>query len=194
MAATKEINPVLKLNDDTGFGTTGNVNGGRFINRDGTYNLRKQGWPFWERFSLYYTLIAMPIWQFVLVLVGFFIVVNLIYTSVYWLIGVDQFTGMLSTSKNSNFTELYFFSTETFTTVGYGRVNPVGFGVNLVASFEAMSGFLSFAIATGLIYGRFARPRAHLAFSDHAIIAPYRDTRALMFRFACYKENHSLTG
>src|SRR5881392_1401986 len=89
--------------------------------------------------------------------------------------------------------ELYFFSTETFTTVGYGRVNPVGDGANVVASIEAMNGFLSFAIATGLFYGRFARPRAHLAFSDHALIAPYRGKTALMFRFVCYKDQHALT-
>jgi inward rectifier potassium channel len=60
-----------------------------------------------------------------------------------------------------------------------------------VASIEAMSGFLSFALATGLMYGRFARPKAHLAFSDHAVIAPYKD--GVMFRFACYKDHHALT-
>jgi inward rectifier potassium channel len=72
-------------------------------------------------------------------------------------------------------------------------VNPIGDAANLVAAIEAMTGFLSFALATGLIYGRFARPRAHLAYSDHAVIAPYRDKTALMFRFVCYKQNHALT-
>jgi inward rectifier potassium channel len=56
-----------------------------------------------------------------------------------------------------------------------------------------MSGFLSFALATGLIYGRFARPRSFLLFSDHALISPYKDGTALMFRFAPYKDNHTLT-
>ena len=77
--------------------------------------------------------------------------------------------------------------------MGYGRVNPVGVLANAVASIEALSGFLSFALATGLIYGRFARPRAHLAFSDYATIAPYRDKTGLMFRFACFKEHHALS-
>ena len=89
--------------------------------------------------------------------------------------------------------ELYFFSTETFTTVGYGRVNPVGDAANFVASIEAMSGFLSFAIATGLIYGRFSKPTAYLVFSEHALVAPYQDKTALMFRFVSYKDNHILT-
>ena len=193
MAVSNRINPVSKLNTDTGFSDTGNINGGRFINRDGTFNLRKVGWPFWQRYSIYHRMITIPLWQFIVIIVTFFISINLLFTVVYLVIGADQFTGMLSGSGWKMYKELYFFSTETFTTVGYGRVNPVGDGANLVASFEAMSGFLSFAVATGLIYGRFARPRAHLAFSDNALIAPYRGKTALMFRFACYKENHALT-
>jgi inward rectifier potassium channel len=193
MPVTKEINPVLKQNNDTGFSTTGIINGSRFINRDGTYNLRKIGWPFWERFSIFYTMISLPLWQFISIIVIFFFAINLVYTSLYFLIGPAQFTGFITSTKAGIFKELYFFSTETFTTVGYGRVNPIGDTANLVAAVEAMSGFLSFALATGLIYGRFARPRAHLAFSDHAIISPFRDKTGLMFRFACYKENHALT-
>ena len=56
-----------------------------------------------------------------------------------------------------------------------------------------MTGFLSFAIATGLIYGRFSKPKAYLIFSDFALVAPYLDKTALMFRFVSYKENHMLT-
>jgi inward rectifier potassium channel len=193
MPAIKEINPVPKLNNDTGFGTTGIINGSRFINKDGTFNLHKKGWPFWDRFSIFYTMITLPLWQFIIIIVTFFFSINLLYTGIYYLIGAGQFTGFVADTPIGIFKELYFFSTETFTTVGYGRVNPVGDAANLVAAVEAMSGFLSFALATGLIYGRFARPRAHLAFSDHAIIAPYRDKTALMFRFVCYKQNHALS-
>jgi inward rectifier potassium channel len=77
--------------------------------------------------------------------------------------------------------------------VGYGRVNPVGDGANFVAAIESMSGFLSFALATGLIYGRFSKPKAYLTFSEHALISPYKDKTGLMFRFASYKDNNVLT-
>lgn len=190
---TKEVNPIPKLNNDTGFSTTGVINGSRFINKDGTFNLHKKGWPFWDRFSIFYTMISLPLWQFIVTIIAFFFSINLLYTGIYWSIGPDQFTGFITQTPVGIFKELYFFSTETFTTVGYGRVNPIGDAANLVAAVEAMSGFLSFALATGLIYGRFARPRAHLAFSDNAVIAPYRSKMALMFRFACYKQNHALT-
>ncbi|HUP14234.1 MAG TPA: ion channel, partial [Niastella sp.] len=151
------------------------------------------GWPFWDRFSIFYTMLSLPLWQFIVTIIVFFFSINLAYTGIYWLLGPAQFTGFITNTRIGIFKELFFFSTETFTTVGYGRVNPIGDAANLVAAVEAMSGFLSFALATGLIYGRFARPRAHLAFSDHAIIAPYKGKMALMFRFVCYKQHHALS-
>lgn len=193
MSAIKRINPSSNINDDTGFGSNTNNKGGRFINRDGSFNLQRVGHPLRERISIYHTMLHLPSWKFVSVIILFFITINLLYTLVYFLLGPDQFTGMLSTSDQWQvFKELYFFSTETFTTVGYGRVNPIGDGANFVASLESLNGFLSLAIFTGLIYGRFSKPRAYLAFSDHAVVAPYKDKTGLMFRFACYKDHHTL--
>jgi inward rectifier potassium channel len=101
--------------------------------------------------------------------------------------------GVLATNQWQLFKEMFFFSTETFTTVGYGRVNPIGDGANSIAAVESMLGFLSFAIATGLLYGRFSKPKAFLLFSKDALISPYRDGSALMFRFAAYKDHHTMT-
>jgi inward rectifier potassium channel len=193
MSFSNRINPSLKLNNDTGLSNVGNINGGRFINRDGTLNLRKEGWPFWDRYSLFYTMIKLPLWKFATIIFISFVFINFLFTIIYMWIGTNQLIGLADPSGWHAFKEIYFFSTQTFTTVGYGRINPVGDGANVLASIESMSGFLSFAVATGLIYGRFARPRAHLAFSNHAIIGPYRDKTGLMFRFACYKEQHALT-
>jgi len=193
MALLKRINPSSKINNDTGFGTNASDYGGRFINRDGSFNLRKEGMPFWERFSIYHRMLNLPRWKFITLIICFFLAINVAYTIIYLLIGTDGFTGMLAKTYWQKVKEVYFFSTETFTTVGYGRVNPVGDGVNFVASIEAMSGFLSFAVATGLLYGRFSKPRSYLVFSDFALIAPYQDKTALMFRFASYKDNHILT-
>jgi inward rectifier potassium channel len=89
--------------------------------------------------------------------------------------------------------EVFYFSTQTFTTVGYGRINPLGDGADLVASIEAMSGWLFFALVTGLLYGRFTKPQAFISFSENALMSPYREGRALMFRMAPYKSNHHLS-
>lgn len=193
MSEKKRINPFLRTNNDTGFGTNASSYGGRFVNRDGTFNLRKTGVSFRNRFSIFHTMLNMPTWKFITVIVLFFLCINAVYTFIYLLIGTSGFTGVLGTTEWDRIKEIYFFSTETFTTVGYGRVNPIGDGVNMVAAIEAMTGFLSFAVATGLIYGRFAKPKSHILFSDHALIAPYRDKTALMFRLASYKDNHNLT-
>jgi inward rectifier potassium channel len=193
MASNKKIDPYLKINNDTGFGTNASNYGGRFINRDGTFNLRKEGFPFLKRYSIYHSMLTLPRWKFIGLLVLFYLVINLAYTIIYLIVGLDQLQGVIATTGWGKFKEAYFFSTETFTTVGYGRVNPIGDGANFVASIEAMSGFLSFALATGLMFGRFARPRAYLVFSDHALISPYKGGTALMFRFASYKDKHTLT-
>jgi len=193
MGLRKRVNPFSKQNNDTGFGTNASSYGGRFINRDGTFNLRKEGMSFFDRFSVYHTMLNLPLWKFIVLVLVFYLSFSLLYAGIYLWIGTDQFVGMNGTTYWQKMKEVYFFSTETFTTVGYGRVNPIGDAANFVASIEAMNGFLSFAIATGLIYGRFSKPTAFLQFSEHALITPYQDKTALMFRFVSYKDNHILT-
>jgi inward rectifier potassium channel len=193
MAKKIIINPFSKENTDTGFGSNASGYGGRFINRDGTFNIRRVGQSFYQRFSLFYSMLNLPLWQFIVVLVLAFVSINIFYTTIYIMIGTQEFTGMIAHTRWQQLQEIYFFSTETFTTVGYGRVNPIGTAANFVASIEAMTGFISFAVVTGLIYGRFAKPRAYLSFSDHAVIAPFKNGKALMFRFVSYKDKHTLT-
>jgi len=192
MALTRRQN-LLKDNNDTGFGGNPDNYGGRFVNRDGTFNVRKEGISFYQRFSLYHSMLNMPSWKFFGTLFTFYLTVNFIFGCIYYFIGSGQFVGVLATSQWQLFKEMFFFSTETFTTVGYGRVNPTGDFANSVAAVESMLGFLSFAIATGLLYGRFSKPKAFLLFSKEALISPYRDGSALMFRFATYKDNHTMT-
>ncbi|HET6252673.1 MAG TPA: ion channel [Puia sp.] len=193
MATRKIIDPSLKVNNDTGFGVNADNYGGRFINKDGTFNLQKEGMSYIKRYSIFYNMLTLPLWRLALVMVSFFIAINLVFALLYLLIGLQELQGVLATTPWGKFKEAFFFSTETFTTVGYGRVNPVGGAANLTAAIEAMCGFLSFAVATGLMYGRFSRPHAFLLFSEKALISPYKGGAALMFRFAPYKDNHTLT-
>ncbi len=192
MQNSQPVNPFSKINNDTGFGSKDNY-GGRFINRDGTFNITREGQAFWERFSLFHSMLSLSVWKFTAILFTFFIGVNLFFTLIYFALGTDQFMGMIAGNRWHDLRELYYFSTETFTTVGYGRVNPIGDAANFIAGIEAMLGFMTFAIVTGLIYGRFAKPRSFLVFSEHAVIAPYRGGKGFMFRFASYKDNHILT-
>jgi inward rectifier potassium channel len=192
MAITRKHHQI-KDNNDTGFGGNPDNYGGRFVNRDGTFNVRKEGIPFFRRFSLFHTMLNLPSWKFFGALFSFYLIVNFIFATVYFFIGKNEFQGIVSTDSWGLFKEVFFFSTETYTTVGYGRVNPTGDFANSVSAIESMLGFLSFAIATGLLYGRFSKPKAFLFFSREALVSPYKSHKALMFRFASYKDNHTLT-
>ncbi|MBA4198082.1 MAG: transporter [Chitinophaga sp.] len=183
-----------KQNNDTGFSTNATESlAGRFINKDGSYNLVKEGMPFWKRISLFHDMLHLKRWKFITVILLFFVLINLAFTCVYYIIGVTGFQGIKANNNWQLFKELYYFSTETFTTVGYGRVNPVSDLANILSGIESLAGLSSLAIATGLIYGRFSMPRSYLIFSEHALISPFKDATALMFRFAAFKDMHALT-
>jgi inward rectifier potassium channel len=191
--ANSKINPGSKSNPDTGFGVQATNIGGRFVNKDGSFNLRKVGLPLLKRVSFYSWLLELSWVKFLGIIVLFYLGINVIYTSVYLLIGSHQLQGFLSNTEWGRIKEVFYFSTQTFTTVGYGRINPVSDGADIVASIETMSGWLFFAIVTGLLYGRFTRPKAYIAFSENALISPYGAGAALMFRMVPYKNIHHLT-
>jgi inward rectifier potassium channel len=190
MALLKRINNKVKAVDNTGFGTNSNMYGGRFFRKDGRPNLRKVGIPFLERISWYHTMLAMPRWKFLAVIFISYLIINLLFASIYLIVGVDKLSGIAVESKWEKIGEAFFFSAQTFTTVGYGRLSPTGFLMSFIASSEALIGLLSFAVATGLLYGRFSQPHAYIKFSHNAVIAPYRNTVALMLRLAPYKNNN----
>lgn len=177
--------------DNTGFSANSNTEGGRLVNSDGSINLRKTGMPFWQRISFYHTLLRMKRSHFFLSIILFYTSINIFFATVYYIIGVEHLAGV--DSSNGTFDQImaaFFFSSQTLTTVGYGHVAPTGLMANIVASSESLLGILAFAVVTGLIYGRFSRPRAFILFSGNMLIAPYREGRGLMIRMATYKNNH----
>lgn len=183
----KSANPV----DNTGFSANSSVEGTRLINKDGVANLRKTGIPFYERLSVYHSLLRLPRWKFFLLLVTFYTTLNVFFACIYFLVGVDHLTGTdQSVGLFEKFLEAFFFSSQSLTTVGYGHVAPIGILANTIASFESLVGILSFAVVTGIFYARFSRPRAYLMFSKTFLVAPYKGGRAIMFRLATYKNNH----
>jgi len=161
----------------------------RIIGTDGSFNVRKEG----VRNSIkdsYHALISMPLWQFLtIVSVGYF-AINILFALLYCLIGVEHLQGIEKEGMPNDLWKAFFFSTQTFTTVGYGAIAPKGFTVSLVASVEALIGLLSFSVATGLLYGRFAKPSTRFRFSQNAVVSPYGEGgKAFMFRFANERSN-----
>jgi inward rectifier potassium channel len=185
---TKRIKK-FNTNNDTGFGASISNQAKRLINKDGSYNVTRTGVDFFEQFNPYHDLIAFSWTKFNLLVLATYLVMNLFFTIIYWAVGVEHLGGMLAVTPIEKFMEAFFFSCQTFSTVGYGRVNPQGYLTSVIASLESLIGLMSFALATGLIYGRFARPNIKLLSSKNAIIAPYKDGKALMFRIVNSRKN-----
>ncbi|WP_221394033.1 ion channel [Dyadobacter sp. NIV53] len=177
--------------DNTGFSPNSSAEGGRLTNKDGRINLRKTGIPFYERISVYHSLLRMSQLTFTATVFAIYTTINLFFAALYYTIGVDKLAGTTPVgSFIEDFLQAFFFSSQTLTTVGYGHISPVGFITNVVASLESFMGIMSFALVTGMFYARFSRPKAYILFSSHFLIAPFKGGRALMFRVATYKNNH----
>jgi inward rectifier potassium channel len=176
-------------NKDLGFGTKLTNPNTRLVNRDGSFNVNRRGLSFAQRLNPYHKLISMQWPKFILLLTTAFILINTFFACLYLLLGIEHLSGIRGKSALENFFEAFFFSAQTFTTVGYGGISPVGFGANLLAAFESMAGWMGFALAAGLLYGRFSRPVARILYSDNALIAPYKDISAFMFRMANQRDN-----
>lgn len=181
-----------KTNQNTGFGSNASSYGGRFINKDGKANVKRTGISIVEKNSLFHTLLDVSRWKFTLLSILFYVSINLFFACIYYYVGVEQLSGEYGLTITEKMFKAFFFSIQTFTTVGYGDISPVGFQANIVASFEALAGLLSFAIGTGLFYGRFSKPEAFIRFSHNALITPHNGGRALMIRLTPYK-NTNLT-
>ena len=174
---------------DLGFGTQVHDPDTRLLNRDGSFNVKRSGGTFWSRLNIFNRLVVCSWGRFFAVVISFYLILNLIFAGFYEIVGIENLQGADLTSGGSRFMDAFFFSSQTLTTVGYGRIAPIGFWASSVAAVESLLGLLIFALATSLLYGRFSRPVAHILYSDKAIIAPYLDTTAFMFRIVNERAN-----
>lgn len=164
----------------------------RVINRDGSFNVVRRGLGFKESFSIYHWLISMSWIKFCSIIFISYLIINVFFAALYYVGGEENFEGITTTNEFEKFLNEFFFSAQTFTTVGYGRLNPVGIYSNIISSTESLIGLLSLAIATGLLYGRFSRPFAKILYSEKAVIAPFGDINAFQFRIANKRVSHQM--
>ena len=132
-----------------------------------------------------YHLVLTLSWpRFFGVLVLGFMLVNLLFGTVYWLL-----PGSVANVPERHFLGYVFFSIETLATVGYGVMSPASVAGHVVASLEILTGMVGIAITTGLVFARFSKPTARILFSDRAIIRDFDGARVLMLRIANERHN-----
>jgi inward rectifier potassium channel len=178
---------MIPNNDDLGLGLRRGP--GRSVNKDGTFNVRRVGLPAFRSYELYHRLITMGGFRFLGLLFLGFLLANALFAALYLSLGMEHFIRTGGTSRLDRLLDAFFFSAQTLTTVGYGHISPNSHLVSAVAAFESLLGLLSFALATGLLYGRFSRPHAQMTFSRLGVVAPYRGITAFMFRFVNRRSN-----
>jgi inward rectifier potassium channel len=175
---------MIKESEDLGLGTKHETNEKRNVNKDGSFNIKKIGAVGGIR-DLYQHLIIMSWGKFLMVLLGSYIILNAFFAFAYFLIGTENLIGLNEEQGFEGFMNCFYFSAQTFTTVGYGVISPQGMLTNFTASFEAMLGLLSFALATGLLFGRFSKATTKFAFSENVLLSPYKEgVNGLMLRVA----------
>lgn len=178
-----------QIDDDLGFGNQPVTANQRLMNADGSSNIKRIGLPLFRTSDTYNWLISMSWKKFLLIILIVYLLVNTFFALVYVGIGIEHLQGASGVSPRDHFFDAFFFSAQTISTVGYGHISPDGFITSCVAAFESMLGLLAFALATGLLYGRFSRPNAKIIYSDKMVIAPYKEGKGLMFRLANLRNN-----
>ncbi|HMC30360.1 MAG TPA: ion channel [Candidatus Angelobacter sp.] len=161
----------------------------RLLNRDGSFNVARRGISFWRRLSPYQALLTMSWTRFFLVTVLAYLGANALFAELYVLCGPGSLVDTTSGDTGSAFAQAFFFSVETFATIGFGNIVPMGLLPNLVMTAESLAGLLGFALATGLLFARFSRPTTKFLYSKTSVIAPYHDISAWMFRVTNERSN-----
>lgn len=173
---------------DLGLGTKADKDF-RSMNKDGSFNVRRVGQGLGSSWSPFHYLLSLSWTKFTMLVVTNFLAINFFFATIYYLIGMEHMGGSEAETELEQYLDAFFFSVQTYTTVGYGRLSPVGLLTSAVASLEALTGILTVALSTGLLYGRFSKPNAKILYSNNSIIAPYRGITAWEFRMANARDN-----
>ncbi len=107
-----------------------------------------------------------------------FVVTNLLFALGYVVVGGVE------NARPGSFTDAFFFSVQTLSTIGYGVMVPHSNAANTLMTVQALAGGFGLALMTGLVFTKFSRPTSRVKFSQVAVICDYRGSRCLMFRMA----------
>ncbi len=171
---------------DLGLGTVApNQIRRRILEKNGNFNVVRNGLSFWSSASVYHRLLNMKWPTFLGWAALGYLTLNLLFAAIYVALDVHvgALTGGDSVEGIHRFLRAFYFSVETSSTIGYGNIIPRGDFANMVMTVESFIGLLGVALLTGIVFARFSRPTANVLFSEHALIAPYGEGgRGFMFR------------
>jgi inward rectifier potassium channel len=161
----------------------------RMLNADGSFNVQRTGLSLVTSLNLYHTLLTISWTKFLSLVLVLYFLSNVVFGLLYSILGPKALMDISSTPTASLFIRGFFFSVQTFATIGYGTIHPVGIVPNLLVTVESYYSLIANALITGVVFARFARPTAKVIFSRMAVVAPYRGMTGLMFRLVNGRSN-----
>lgn len=132
----------------------------------------------------YHLAVALTWPQFLATLLVTYLLVNVAFAIFFWLV-----PGSVANARLYSFSDVFFFSIETLSTVGYGDMYPATLYGHVIAATEIVCGLGFTAILTGLTFVRFSRPRAKLVFASHPVVSMYNGKPTLMLRIGNGRAN-----
>jgi inward rectifier potassium channel len=161
----------------------------RIMRPDGTFDVVRLNHGFWESINVYQHMVTVSWPRFFLYVFIFYVIANAMFATLYIAAGPGAIQGG---EPGAAWHNAIFFSVQTIATIGYGQMTPKGTMANSLVAIEALSGLMGFALITGILFARFSRPSAHIIRSNVALIAPYKDITAFMFRIANGRQSQLL--
>ena len=121
---------------------------------------------------------------FFALLATMFLALNAVFAGLYSL-----GDGAIANQSPPGFVGAFFFSVETLATVGYGDMHPQTLYAHVIATLEIFIGMSGIAMATGLVFARFSRPRAKILFARNPVVRTINGKPTLMLRAANARQN-----
>jgi inward rectifier potassium channel len=154
--------------------------------RSGQVEFVKVGTDAWRWRDVYRWLLALRWPQFAAFVAAVYVGLNLFFAALYSLR-----PNSIAGTTTHWFLDCFFFSVQTLATVGYGHMYPQTLYGHIISTIEIMTGVFLLAVMTGLIFVRFSRPVARVAFSRSMVIAPLNGQATLMVRIG-NENQHSM--
>jgi inward rectifier potassium channel len=136
--------------------------------------------------NFYHWLLGATWIRFLLLVVVVYVTTNVLFAFAYLACG----PGAITNAQPNSLVDLFFFSAQTMSTIGYGQMTPVGHLPNAIVTFEAFFGIVYSALATGLAFARFTRPTAGVRFAKVAVVGMHNGSKSFKFRLANARRSH----
>jgi inward rectifier potassium channel len=155
----------------------------RFVPAGATYGIRVLGDESAPLRDFYHALLRLPWRVTVAAITCVFLAVNALFALAYYV------AGGIAHARPGSFADAFFFSVETFATIGYGALYPDSMAANLLMVVESITSLTLTALVTGLVFAKFSRSTARLVFTRHAVISPLNGVPTLQFRLGNQRGN-----